>query len=69
MKPDLANDGPALTTSPTAVTSPLEENEISAGHVIRFPKGWLGHWDVPRRSRGISASDAVRPTESDQLGR
>jgi uncharacterized protein len=30
-----------------------EKNEISAGHVITFPKGWSGRWDVSETIRKV----------------
>ena len=30
-----------------------EKNEISAGHVVTFPKGWSGRWDVTETIRKV----------------
>jgi uncharacterized protein len=30
-----------------------EKKEISAGHVIVFPKGWSGRWDVTETIRKV----------------
>ena len=30
-----------------------EKNEISAGHVVTFPKGWSGRWDVIETIRKV----------------
>lgn len=30
-----------------------EKNEIAAGHVVTFPKGWSGRWDVTETIRKV----------------